>query len=169
MPTFPLFNSKSCDHTKDQRGKITSQHMLCNIGKRQTFRIVKKWKLSQTVVVLAVISSELDLCACTAKGSTSLSNSHLRSENRETRESVPLSPVGVGSDLQHGGPLSIEHLCRVGQVKEVKLHVDWRRRILPGLKGICAIPQYHFLQSREGGTERGQRALGHPKGNSEKK
>lgn len=43
-------------------------------------------------------------------------------------------PVCVWPNLHHSRPFSIQYLLRIGQVKEVKLHVDRRWWILPGLK-----------------------------------
>lgn len=63
---------------------------------------------------------------------------------------TPLSPVRVRADLHHSRPVSIQHLQGVGQVEEVKLHVDGSWRILPGVEGLRAILQHHLLR---GGTK----------------
>lgn len=62
-----------------------------------------------------------------------------------SRPPTPLSPVRVRADLHHGRPLSVQHLQGVGQVEEVKLHVDGSWRILPGVEGLRAILQHHLL------------------------
>lgn len=35
----------------------------------------------------------------------------------------------------------MEHFQRICQIEEVELHVDWGGRVLPGLKGFCAVLQ----------------------------
>lgn len=44
----------------------------------------------------------------------------------------------------------MEHLQRVCHIKEVELHVDWGGRVLPGLKGFCAILQDCSLKQEKG-------------------
>lgn len=152
MATFPLFNSMSCDHQKN-----------------------KEWEKAHLSTCRATVKSHSHLHEARSEGWSGFTRvrhntqrvktrlPHLRSGNRETRASVPLSPVGVGTDLQHGGPVSFQHLGGVGQVEEVKLHVDGSWRILPGLKCLGASLQDHFLrgEGEEGRERRGQRLLGH--------
>lgn len=160
MTTFPLFNSKSCDHQKNKEGeKSTSQHLLHDSEKPQPLARVTNVKKSQAVVVFAVISSASSgtfiLCWSGFQARVLENAASPTPEKREQRNSVPLSPVGVGSDLQHGGPFSLQHLGGVGQVEEVKLHVDGSWRILPRLKRLGAIPQDHLLQGEGGRGEKG--------------
>lgn len=61
----------------------------------------------------------------------------------------------------------MEHFQRICDIKEVELHVDWGRRVLPGLKGFRAILQDCSLKQEKGrsaakdimlhGTDRRQR------------
>lgn len=82
---------------------------------------------------------------CFAATSFSLSCGRREMRVKAVSLSTPLSPVCVRADLHHSWPLSIQHLHGVGQVEEVKLHVDGSWRILPGVEGLRAILQHHLL------------------------
>lgn len=64
--------------------------------------------------------------------------------------SCKVLPVGVWSYLLHERSGTLEHFQRICHIEEVELHVDWRGRVLPGLKGFCAILQDCSLQQEKG-------------------
>lgn len=96
----------------------------------------------------AVRSSAFFFCFATTSFSPLCGKKEMRVKG--VSPSTPLSPVCVRTNLHHSRPFSIQHLQGVGQVEEVKLHVDGSWRILPGVEGLRAILQHHLLW---GGTK----------------
>lgn len=58
-------------------------------------------------------------------------------------------PVGVWPYFLYKRSIALKHFQRICHIKEVELHVDWWRRILPGFKGFRAIFQYCSLKQEE--------------------
>ena len=54
-------------------------------------------------------------------------------------------PVCVWPPLNNSWPVPIQNFEGICQIKEIELHVNRRRWILPGFKWVSSILQHHFL------------------------
>lgn len=61
---------------------------------------------------------------------------------------VECSPVRVRADLYHGGFGAVQNLGMIGQIKEIKLHVNRRRRVLPHWERFSSVYQNDLLQEK---------------------